>query len=85
MSVRFKGASSGWEWVVLFIFAPTSVGARVTTVPWVTADSRWRRGVSRRAELFRAFPSTAITRRSPGAEADRGPAGVVAARCRSAR
>ena len=33
--------------------------------PWVTADSRCRRGWSRRAEPRSALPSTAITRRPP--------------------
>jgi hypothetical protein len=78
---RSSGASSGWKCVVSFVFAPTSVWARVTTVPWVTAESRCRRGASRRDYPLSALPSTAITAARLGLVV-RVP---VAVRCRSAR
>ncbi|RFS37691.1 hypothetical protein D0Q02_31160 [Micromonospora craniellae] len=67
---RSSGASSGWKWVVSFVFAPTSTGARVTTAPCVTAESRCRRAVVRRADPLSALPSTAIARRWRGADID---------------
>lgn len=70
-------SSSGQKCVVSFVFAPISTWARVTTVPWVTAESRCRRVAVRRADPLSALPSTAITRDGPNPEGDEAWAGSV--------
>lgn len=64
---RSRGSSRGRKCAVSFVFAPTSVWARVRAWWWVTAESRCLRPADRRADPLSDLPSTAITCRCPGA------------------